>query len=231
MLQSASEWETRNSYMASTLIELVKCYVKPETKRGLDIGCADGVVADAVRASTNLTMSGVDPLQKTRTFSPGGSELLPGLADHLPFPDSYFDCAILANVYEHILPNLRTPSLKEISRVLVRGGMLVGQLPNPRFPIEAHSRLPLMGFLPRLVQLRYWQLAPVKWKPSARFWFPVTINELTQRTTELDFETVLIRKFGYPAEVFPVALRWIAHLLEEVIRCYPFAWQFVYRKK
>lgn len=230
MLQSTSEWETRNSYMSNTLIELVKYYVRPITRRGLDIGCADGVVADAVKASTRLTMSGVDPLQKTRTISPGGSELLPGLANHLPFPDSYFDCAILANVYEHILPNLRTPSLKEIRRVLIKGGMLIGQLPNPRFPIEQHSRLPLMGFFPRSVQLRYWKIAPVKWKPSAQFWFPVTIGELTDRTNELHFERVLIRKFGYPAEVFPVSLRWLANLLENVIRCYPFAWQFVFQK-
>ena len=231
MLQSTSEWETRNSYMSNTLIELVKCYVKPETNRGLDIGCAEGVVADAVRASTGLIMCGVDPQQKFRKLSTGGSELSPGSADHLPFPDSYFDCAILANVYEHILPNLRTSSLKEINRVLVKGGMLIGQLPNPRFPIEQHSRLPLMGFFPRSVQLRYWQVAPVKWKPSARFWFPVTINELTARVNKVNFETVLVKKFGYPADVFPISLRWIAHLLEEVIRCYPFAWQFVYRKK
>jgi len=216
--------------MSNTLIELVKRYVASVTNRGLDIGCAEGVVADAVRASTGLMMSGVDPNQKIRNFSPGGSELLPGSANQLPFPDSYFDCAILANVYEHILPNLRTPSLKEIKRVLVKGGMLIGQLPNPRFPIEQHSRLPLMGFLPRPVQLRYWEMAPVKWKPSARFWFPVTINELTVRAKELNFETVLVRKFGYPAEVFPISLRWIADLLEEVIRCYPFAWQFVFRK-
>lgn len=230
MLLSESEWNARNSCMSNALIELVRHYVRTKTNRGLDIGCAEGVVADAINATMGLTMCGVDPVHKIRHTSSGGSELLPGSAEHIPYPDSYFDCAILANVYEHIPPNSRKASLQEIERVLVKNGLLIGQLPNPRFPIEAHSRLPFMGFLPRSVQLKYWQIAPVKWKPSVRWWFPVSINELTKGAESLGFETVHIRKFGYTVDVFPASLHWMAELFGPVIRCYPFAWQFVFRR-
>jgi ubiquinone/menaquinone biosynthesis C-methylase UbiE len=188
-------------------------------------------VADVLRKKTSLEMWGVDPRQQRRQLSAGGSELLPGLAHQLPFEDSYFDCAILANVYEHIPPNLRRASLEEIRRVLVKGGKLIGQLPNPRFPIEQHSRLPLMGFLPRVVQFKYWQIAPVSWKPSARSWFPVTISELKRKVEESGFETVLITNFGYPAEALPSSFQRIARLLNSVIRSFPFAWQFVFQKE
>lgn len=230
MLQSQSEWNRRNNYMSATLAELVKHYVKPETNRGLDIGCAEGAVADFLRKETGLEMWGVDPRQQSKQISAGGAELLPGLAHQLPFADSYFDCAILANVYEHIPPTLRDASLEEIRRVLVKGGKLIGQLPNPRFPIEQHSRLPLMGFLPRVVQLKYWQIAPVSWKPSARSWFPVTISDLTRKVECSGFETVIIKNFGYPPEALPSSFQRIARLLSTVIRAFPFAWQFVFQK-
>jgi SAM-dependent methyltransferase len=236
MVPSQSEWEQRTSYLANAFVDLVKRYVKVNTGRGLDVGCAEGVVADVLKTKTGLEMFGVDPRVggEICNLSPGGSKLYQGRAHQLPFPDAHFDCIILANVYEHIPPNLRSASLQEIRRVLVTGGMLIGQIPNPLFPIEQHSRLPLMGFMPKAVQLRYWQLAPVSkahYRSFPRDWFPVTINELKSRGRESGFEVTLIRKFGYPADAFPISFRRIAHLLEHVFRSYPFAWQFAFRAR
>jgi SAM-dependent methyltransferase len=222
--------------MSSAIVDLVRGYVRVETNRGLDIGCAEGTVVDTIKAKTGIEMFGIDPRvgKDVGNISPAGAKLLHGGAHDLPFSDSYFDFAILANVYEHIPPKLRARALREINRVLVKGGMLIGQLPNPFFPIEQHSRLPLMGYLPKVVQLRYWKFAPVSSKARLglpKVWFPVTINDLKKEGETAGFKAVSIIKFGYPADVFPPKFRQTARLLEGIIRAFPFAWQFVLEKR
>ena len=73
-------------------------------------------------SSGDLTWVGVDPRFEVPETSPAGHELLPGWAHELPFPDDSFDLVLLANVYEHVDPDLRNASLAEIQRVLAPGG-------------------------------------------------------------------------------------------------------------
>ena len=227
LLQSPEEWTARNRTLAITLNELVRSHIQLATYQGLDLGCQAGTLTDALERPPNFTWWGVDPIIQSPALSPGGAELLPGWAHQLPFPASHFDCVVLANVYEHVLPEQRTASLAEIHRALVKGGILVGQLPNPYFPIEAHSRLPFMGWLPTRLQVIYWRLAPVHWKHD---FFVVTGKDLKRRAEALGFETVVIRNFNYPIEAIPRSIRWLARLAMPVMRIVPWSWQFVFRK-
>src|SRR6185312_14021677 len=133
-------------------------------------------------------------------------ELLPGSAHALPFRHDFFRCAVFANVYEHVIPDRRGESLAELRRVLAPGGIIVGQLPNPYFPIESHSRLPFMGYLPRRVQRWYWRLTPTGWDfDSARF-FSVTMQNLRQVAVQCKFEPVDIKQFNYTAAAIPASV-------------------------
>ena len=227
LLQSPKEWAERNRALSSTLNQLIRCHIQVKTARGLDVGCQNGALTDLLESPPNFKWWGVDPAIEKPLLSPKGAELLPGWAHELSFPAAHFDCVVLANVYEHISPELRTASLAEIHRVLVKGSILVGQLPNPYFPIESHSRLPFMGWLPLRVQLVYWRLAPVPWEHD---FYVVTIKDLKRRVEVLGFEAVIIRNFNYPIEAIPKSLQGIARLLEPVMRIVPWSWQFVFRK-
>lgn len=227
LLQSTEEWAARNHILASSLNELIKDYLHVNTYRGLDLGCQEGALTDVLESPPHFKWWGVDPRIKQPKLSPKGAELLPGWAHQLSFPDSYFDCVVFANVYEHVLPEQRAASLTEIHRVLAKGGILVGQLPNPYFPIESHSRLPFMGWLPRSVQLRYWKLAPVPWEND---FYVVTIKELRRRVEAIGFETTMKRNFNYPVEVIPHSVRWAARLIKPAMHIVPWSWQFVFRK-
>ena len=228
LLQSKGEWATRNQVLAETLAELIVKHVRQNTHRGLDIGCQWGAITDEMARRTSLTWYGVDPGLNEPRLSPNGAELFPGWAHQLPFPDSHFDCVVLANVYEHISPDQRSASLAEINRVLTEGGLLIGQLPNPYFPIESHSRLPFMGWLPYRMQLWYWRLAPVEWKHD---FYVVTIKDIRKRAENLRFMTVDIRNFNYPVDVIPSSIRWLARLAKWPMQIFPWAWQFVFEKK
>lgn len=227
LLQSDEEWGVRNRTLADTLGALLLDHLRPMANKGLDVGCQKGALTDALAARGNLRWYGVDPRISAPYATPSGAELGPGSAHDLPFPDEHFDCALFANVYEHVDPKLRRASLAEIQRVLRGGGIIVGQLPNPYFPIESHSRLPFMGYLPIPWQRRYWRIAPVSWEHD---FYVVTIRDLRRQAASLGLEVVLTRNFSYPVEAVPSSVRWAARILERPMKRLPWAWQFVLRK-
>jgi SAM-dependent methyltransferase len=226
LLPSPEEWAVRNRALASTLAELLNRHAPQVTDRALDIGCQWGLLVENLASQTQKRWWGVDPVID-RHLSRSGFELVNGSADELPFPDSVFDCAVIANVYEHIPPERRDASLLEMRRILVPGGTVVGQLPNPYFPIESHSKLPLMGWLPRRVQNWYWRLSPSR--RGAGF-YTVTVADLVRRAERAGLETVLVRKYNYPVEAAPESVRWLARAMQAPMKLIPWAWQFVLRR-
>ncbi len=226
LLQSEQEWDARNRVLSETLTSLVKENVRPGAERALDIGCQTGMTTDRYASLTGLAWEGVDPVIEEPKKSPGGLPLFPGSSDRLDFPDGHFDVAMLANVYEHIFPERRVASFREIRRVLGPEGVVIGQIPNPYFPIESHSRLPFMGWLPIRAQKEYWNLSPVSWEHD---FFVVTPRHLRRDAAAGGLPVAMVRKFNYPPEVIPERFRGVARALERPMRVMPWAWQFVLR--
>jgi SAM-dependent methyltransferase len=228
LLQTQQEWDTRNRVLIDTIAELIVHFAPSGASRALDIGCQTGTLTDAWMAKTGYQWSGLDPRLEAPRMSAAGADLSPGYSNDLSrYDDGSFDVAVLANVYEHILPEQRVASFREAHRVLRPGGVLVGQIPNPYFPIESHSRLPFMGWLPPRAQKAYWKLAPVSWPHD---FYSVTPRHLLRDSAAGGLEKALLRNFNYPPEVIPRQVRWVARLLERPMRRLPWAWQFVLRR-
>jgi SAM-dependent methyltransferase len=228
LLQSDQEWDTRNRVLSETLTELVRKEASEGASRALDIGCQQGLPTDRYATLTDLEWVGIDPVLTEPRKSPDGHELFPGSSDKIEFADDEFDVVMLANVYEHIFPDRRVASFEEMRRVLKPDGVVVGQIPNPYFPIESHSRLPFMGWLPVRAQLQYWKLSPAPWEHD---FYVVTPKHLRRDAGAGGLETVFVRKFNYPPEVIPEKVRGIARALERPMRIMPWAWQFVLRPR
>jgi SAM-dependent methyltransferase len=230
LLQSPDEWASRNQQLSDTLNELLNRYIRLKTHRALDVGCHTGELTDLYGGTLPLHWFGIDPNINGATRSPGGAILSQGFAHKLDFESDSFDAIVFANVYEHLLPQLREASLKEFRRVLAPGGILVGQIPNPYFPIESHSRLPFLGCLPRSIQRWYWRLTPTTgWNFDRAHFFSVTMKNLTRTAQVAGFEKLVTRNFNYSSEAIPASVRWIAAIHSQ-IGVMPWAWQFVYRK-
>jgi SAM-dependent methyltransferase len=227
LLQSREEWDTRNRILIETIGDLMDAHVPAGARRALDIGCQKGALTDAWKARTAMEWWGIDPGLSADEESPAGAHLGHGFSNELNFEDAQFDVAVLANVYEHILPEQRGASFSEIHRVLKPGGILVGQIPNPYFPIESHSRLPFMGWLPTRAQKAYWKLSPAPWEHD---FYVVTMKHLLRDAGRAGLGTVLVKNFNYPPEVVPRQVRWAARALERPMRRMPWAWQFVLRR-
>ncbi len=226
-LQSPDEWAARNRVLAESLSRLAERYYKSTPHRGLDVGCQKGDLADYLNAHTPMLWEGVDPALPGTVSSAQGTPLHPASADNIPYPDRHFDCLILANVFEHITPELRQASFAEMYRVLRPGAILVGQLPNPYFPIESHSRLPFMGWLPLKLQKKYWRFSPTPWDHD---FFTVTLRHLRAEAKKAGFHVTHVNNFNYPPEALPKAARPLAAILARPMRRFPWAWQFVLRR-
>ena len=227
LLQSPVEWAVRGRVLAGSLAGLIRDNLPAlpaSGGRGLDIGCQRGGLIDQIIEETGLSWIGIDPILEENSFTEKGAPIGPGQADNIPYPDAYFDAAILANVFEHIPPDARQQSLDEICRVLTPGGILAGQIPNPYFPIESHSRLPFMGFLPISLQRRYWRLSPVPWEHD---FFVVTMRHFRRHAIASSFRVARSNPFNYPPEAIPSRVRPVACMGAPLMRVLPWAWQFV----
>jgi SAM-dependent methyltransferase len=227
LLQSPQEWAARNRALAESLSQLAARYLPPSADCGLDVGCQMGDLTDYLNAHTPLSWEGIDPALIGSERSPHGAQLYSAAADNIPYPDRHFDCLLLANVFEHILPEQRHLSFIEMYRVLRPGSILVGQLPNPYFPIESHSRLPFMGWLPLKMQKKYWHLSQVPWQHD---FFTVTVRHLRKEAQKVGFELLHIENFNYPPEALPKAARRFAAIAKRPMQRFPWAWQFVLRR-
>jgi SAM-dependent methyltransferase len=223
-MQSESEWAARGDALASSLAQLLLRYAPANAQRGLDIGCQRGGLMDTLARSTGLQWWGIDPILIEQEQTLQETTIGPGRADAIPYPDGYFDCAVFANVFEHVTPDTRQASLDEMFRVMRSGGVIAGQIPNPYFPIESHSRLPFMGFLPIRLQKKYWKLSRVPWEHD---FFVVTPRTLRRHAKAAGFTVLAVNTFNYPPAAIPRRVRSVAKVLTPAMSLYPWAWQFV----
>jgi len=233
LLQSEDEWSSRNRFLARSICDLANVVRSADATSGLDVGCQEGALTDRYAEGTGLDFCGIDPIITEPRTTAAGRRLLPGVADDLPFPDDAFDVIVFANVFEHIRPERRAASLRELARVLRPDGAVVGQLPNPWFPIESHSRLPFMGWLPERAQVRYWRFSPTPWgrAPGSKegIFYSATTRHLRTAAGAAGLTLDHLERYNYPAAAIPERLRPIARLAAGPMRVVPWAWLFVLR--
>lgn len=228
LLQTEEEWAARGAVLSQSLARLVDEFSPAGATSGIEIGCQRGALTDQMGRLTRVPQwTGIDPGLPGEVVTDHGCVLRNARASQLDFPDETFDVALFANVFEHIPPDERDASLREMHRVLKPGGVVVGQIPNPYFLIESHSRLPMMGWLPTDLQHRYWKLSPVHWDHD---FYVVTMKHIRQSAARAGFDVTYVGNFNYPPEVYPQKIRWAARLLERPMRVMPWAWQFILRR-
>lgn len=116
-------------------------------------------------------------LRANRSVNPAGCAVCVDPSCRLPFASQSMDIVFCNSVLEHVGPGERQQRFaREIRRV---GRRYFVEVPNPRFIIEAHTLLPLVGYLP--TRAADWVRAHV-----GRFWvkqateqvFPLTESGL-----------------------------------------------------
>ena len=95
----------------------------------LNIGCGDGYLENAAR-KRNWQVVSVDPDQKSVDHLKSvGIDARCGLIESLPVERESVDVVVATEVFEHLVPAVMDAGMREIQRVLVCGGVLIGTVP------------------------------------------------------------------------------------------------------
>lgn len=191
----------------------------------LDLGSENGgnihnVLQGTDFDATNVYIADIDPAavetgQATYGFNPVHIRE----DEALPFDDKFFDIVYCSSVIEHTtvpkelmwgitdqreFEKLSFERQKEFAREIVRlGKNYFVQTPSKTFPIESHTWLPLVGYLPRRFFLPVLRLSNRFWVKKA---FP-DFNLLGEREMHMlfpDAEVVKEKKWGLTKSIMAV---------------------------
>lgn len=204
----------------------------PSAQRGLDVGGGDGVITGSLAKVLKMDIVLLDP-DVDSLPSRSETEVRPvrGSGTRLPFRDTSFDVVFLVSVLEHVSPRKnRLELLREARRVLRKDGIVVGQVPNMNFPVEIHSKLPLLQFLPRSLARPYFdRCSPVPAERKSRYginWYRVGPTAIHSEAQEAGFCDVAIWGANLPRAALPSAFRFAA----PITRLIPMNYDFCFRR-
>jgi len=104
--------------------------IKPKIKV-LNIGVGGGVL-EKIALSKNIDIFSLDPSEKSiekLQVLIGKDKAKVGYSQNIPFSSDYFDIVIMSEVLEHLTDEVIVKTLKEVNRVLKKGGRFIGTVP------------------------------------------------------------------------------------------------------
>lgn len=169
--------------------------------RILDIGSEDGSAIAAVLEGSgvipeNVYIADIDAAAVARGSQRYGFKSVPiPESGRLPFEDSFFDIVYCSSVIEHVtLPKTRVweevsgTRFREVARkrqqgfaaeIRRLGKAFFVQTPNKWFPVESHTWLPFVGYLPRRLLVPLLRLTNRIWvKRTTPDWHLLTESEM-----------------------------------------------------
>jgi 2-polyprenyl-3-methyl-5-hydroxy-6-metoxy-1,4-benzoquinol methylase len=132
-MRNATEPTSINMYYRQPRPEMLRL-VPTTAQHVLDLGCAEGAFAAAVKERTGAEVWGIE-------FNPQAAEHARAVVDHVlvgdaderiaELPDTYFDAIVCNDILEHLVNPGTT--LTHLRRKLKPEGVVVASIPNIRF--------------------------------------------------------------------------------------------------
>ncbi len=140
ILQSFGSYDHRNERYAAVIRELLSSELH-KARVVVDLGCGQGLLT-ALLGGPQLLV-GIDTIHVDRQPSNEPEfHRIQGLAERLPLRSGCVEIAIAISLLEHITD--QSAFFRELARILEPGGYALLQIPELRFPIEPHTKWPLL---------------------------------------------------------------------------------------
>lgn len=155
-------WEHINISEVTAIIELLD-RIKDSNGTVLDVGCGSGrLLFDLKKRYSKVVGSDFSEglLRKAKEMRPFGAGLIQSDIERLPFKDGSFDMILCVRVIQHLGPEQQKAAIREMSRVLKRGGRLILMTYNALTALCLYKLInkgPLYKLWPR------WPLRDWKW--------------------------------------------------------------------
>ena len=115
-----------------------------KNKKMLDYGCGSGHIARYFAERNDVTAA--DIADQRDATQRNGMRFVLIESERLPFEDASFDIVLLNHVMAYV-PDQEGLML-EVRRILREDGVCYFAMPNRNFPLEAHSKIPFIHYLP-----------------------------------------------------------------------------------
>jgi SAM-dependent methyltransferase len=119
-------------------LQMIARWARLENARVLEAGGGLGTYASRIGQRYNASVEMFDieaeRVQKAQAETP---HAIVAAAEHLPYPDNYFDTILSSDVIEHVADDRM--AAQEMVRVLKPGGRSVIFTPNRWYPFETHG--------------------------------------------------------------------------------------------
>jgi len=181
--------------MTRDRIETALKFLPKNAEQVLDVGAGYGFMEELIqKTQRRISLYGIDisPLgiRKLRSRFKGKFEV----ADlrEIPYPDNMFNAVFALEVLEHIPPTDALSALKELRRVLMRGGILIVSVPTNE-TINDFSKNPsghLRIYTPELIraELLLAGFKFIKWKKLYAFGKLYRLKSLVARLIPFHFQ-------------------------------------------
>ncbi|HRE49968.1 MAG TPA: class I SAM-dependent methyltransferase [Flavitalea sp.] len=187
----------------------------------LDLGGRDGAYMERIKdklSDFKVLIADIDQVALSKAQQRGyETRYIDGSKEQFPFGDGEIDCIFCNSVIEHVtIPkeevwqtgnNFRQRSLaiqrhfaNEIRRC---SKSYYVQTPHRHFPIEAHTWFPLIGYMPRVIQVGMIKILN-------KFWFKRTspdwnlLDEKQMKEFFPDAKIFVIKKLGFKKEIIAI---------------------------
>ena len=139
--------EDRKELLFKRISFLINHFIKNKLILILDDGCGKGEISRQL-SYFGFTV-GIDPATRRipEWKNDPNTSFLSASGESLPLKDQSIDVVVSQQVVEHV-ENVDA-YLKEAYRVLKKRGILIISFPNKIFPIEGHTKLPFITYLPQ----------------------------------------------------------------------------------
>jgi len=140
-LKGNSGYYQAREYMADVLIEELGEFIDLRGKKVLDIGGERGEFCKILFEKRNCQAINLEP-QKLDFVH----KTIRGTVDKLPFKNGAFDLVLLRGVLQHIPTDKKLKSLREMRRVLKKGGIAYIMIPPWYSPLSGQELKPFQYF-------------------------------------------------------------------------------------
>ncbi len=140
-LQGNIGYYAARQYLGDCLIEELDEFIELKGKKVLDIGGEFGDFCKILEEKTGCTAINLEPAKLKFVH-----KTIRGTADMLPFKNGEFDLVLLRGVLQHIPTDKKLKSLREMHRVLKKGGIAYIMIPPWWSPLSGQNLKPFQYF-------------------------------------------------------------------------------------
>jgi len=127
----------------------------------LEIGAGSGLISYEITKYSQKVISldiQYKSVQKMQARARNQINFFISNGKELQFKSNSFDIVICNQVIEHIRKQYHQKFIEESYRVLKPNGIFYIATPNKLWPIEPHTKIPLLSFLPKIMADKYMKL-------------------------------------------------------------------------